>query len=176
MSGIFHRLHKKGGQTDDEHSRTSITGAGAGNPLEGKPDIRANARPGVSPLQPGSEEDASLWHRLRDKIYHAYKMCAHPLNQSDQGLFDEVRNFVHWCGDPQAVSRLVVRHPVRPRDKEDNEGAATRGDGDGEFKHTANKGNMNAGSNEKSNSGFFHTASTDEGRPPAQKWGDNLGV
>ena len=48
-------------------------------------------------------------------------MVAHPLNQSDRGLFDEIRNFFQWCKDPQAVSRLVIRHPLRPRDRREDE-------------------------------------------------------
>ena len=47
-----------------------------------------------------------------------YKTCCRPLNQNDHGLRNEIINFSHWLRDPQAVSRRVIRHPIRPHDAE----------------------------------------------------------
>ena len=65
---------------------------------------------------PSGHDRKSLNLRVRAVIWSVYKCLAHPLNQNDKGLLDEARNFFRWCRDPCSVSRLVVRHPIRPRD------------------------------------------------------------
>lgn len=72
----------------------------------------------TAPLHHDKPPKESFVHALRRGLYDVYKTCAHPLNQSDEGLIDEVVNFFRWCRDPQSVSRHVVRHPLRPRDME----------------------------------------------------------
>lgn len=45
-----------------------------------------------------------------------YNNGCQPLNQTGNGPFDEMRNFYRWCKNPQEVSRMVIRHPIRVRD------------------------------------------------------------
>ena len=133
---VFSQHHSAGQQTYDEHSYMSVAESVQANPLAGKPDVRANEPRTISPLELNPKrKPRTLWHQLCERVYKGYKMYAHPLNQSDQGLFDEMRNFVHWCRDPQAVSRLVIRHPVRPRDtrEQDNDERLPLGDGEEVF-------------------------------------------
>ncbi|KAK3173667.1 hypothetical protein OEA41_006999 [Lepraria neglecta] len=47
---------------------------------------------------------------------HLFKACCNPLNQTGKGPIDELRNFFRWCKNPQEVSRMVIRHPIRTKD------------------------------------------------------------
>ena len=49
-------------------------------------------------------------------LFTTYRSSTHPLNQTGNGPIDELRNFIHWCRNPQETSRLVIRHPIRARD------------------------------------------------------------
>lgn len=157
---------------DDEHGTIPLSPATNANPLAGKPDVPANERPTISPLQPFSTKGKtkSLWGRLAEQFHHGYQMLAHPLNQSDRGLFDEIKNFWHWCRDPQAVSRLVIRHPIRPGDADRRERGYGAGislgekEGKGSLDEEGwgeNKGNIVNGQGERLDSGFFRAASVD---------------
>ena len=55
---------------------------------------------------------------VKNFIPQVVKACSRPLNQNDNGLSNEIVNFIHWCKDPQAVSRHVIRHPIRPHEAE----------------------------------------------------------
>lgn len=164
--------------TDYESGRTSSTTTKANNndllPLHANPNAdKPDTRPIISPLQvdttsaantqtpspsPTPKPKPSLWHRCHTHIHKGYQMLAHPLNQSDRGMIDEIRNFAHWCRDPQAVSRLVIRHPVRPRDErsddndDDGSSSSGKGQGDGES-HKENNGNYHHQQGEKSDGG-----------------------
>ncbi len=67
-----------------------------------------------STLTPEKEDKPK--HGIWDKIIHIYKESCHPMNQTGNGPVDEMRNFYRWCRNPQEVSRMVVRHPIRQRD------------------------------------------------------------
>ena len=113
----------RGVEITSEHKVASVAGSEPADPeaglKKGHHTIRSSAsasqRPFPSPLQETKVRRTFL-QSIRHRIYMFYKLCAHPLNQNDQGIGDEILNFFHWCRDPQAVSRMVIRHPIRPRD------------------------------------------------------------
>ena len=55
---------------------------------------------------------------LKNAFAFTYYSISTPLNQSNQGIGDEIKNFYRWCKDPQRVSRRVIRHPIRARDSQ----------------------------------------------------------
>ena len=98
------RADREAGVKNDFHATISSTST--------------SQRPSPCPLQ-DTKAKRDLLHKIRYRLYLLYKLCAHPLNQNDQGIGDEVMNFFRWCRDPQAISRMVIRHPIRPRDARD---------------------------------------------------------
>ncbi len=71
-----------------------------------------------SPVQENSHEQGKQKANTNtlSTIQAAYKSGCHPLNQTGTGPIDEMRNFYRWCRNPQEVSRMVIRHPIRVRD------------------------------------------------------------
>ncbi|MCJ1272860.1 hypothetical protein MMC21_000649 [Puttea exsequens] len=53
---------------------------------------------------------------LLQSLAYIYRNACDPINQTGNGPVDEMRNFIRWCRDPQAVSRMVIRHPIRERE------------------------------------------------------------
>ncbi len=60
------------------------------------------------------EETAKRW--ILRTTMPAYGGGCHPLRQTGNGSVDESRNLFHWCKNPQGVSKLVIRLPIRERD------------------------------------------------------------
>ncbi|KAK4693597.1 hypothetical protein P7C71_g3835, partial [Lecanoromycetidae sp. Uapishka_2] len=71
-----------------------------------------------SPTQekPQVQQKQKASTNILDTIKATYRAGCDPLNQTGNGPFDEMRNFYRWCKNPQEVSRLVIRHPIRVSD------------------------------------------------------------
>ena len=147
---------------DTQHELTSINV----NLKAGQPDLPPNPSDDSPDLSPPQRRPLS--HRLRSTLTATYKMFAHPLNQSDRGILDELRNDLHWIRDPQAVSRLVVRHPLRPRDlRKGSQGYVRSPLVEGEVLLSPELGRL--GEKKRLDSGFFRGASVHDSQRGAER-------
>ncbi len=102
-----------------EHGTAEVTEKGSSDltsPPKSSAEIASITAPSSSsPFQDGQSKPTTNQRALKT-FRSFYKNCCHPLNQSGKGPIDELQNFFRWCKNPQEVSRLVIRHPIRQRD------------------------------------------------------------
>ena len=107
------------GPQQSEHALVDSSKLEDGTGVEdGKQNLTSTTSDLSSRIEAQGEPKRTWYQLVRDLAVSLYKACSTPLNQNNQGVGDEVRNFFRWCKDPQRVSRKVIRHPIRERDSQ----------------------------------------------------------
>lgn len=104
----FAQMDEKTNGTSQADSKST----GRRTSVEEMPSNRSSPTQDQSHTQEKQKESTNILNTIKA----SYKSACHPLNQTGDGPFDEMRNFYRWCKNPQEVSRMVIRHPIRVRD------------------------------------------------------------
>jgi hypothetical protein len=119
VKSYFSRTHKQRESEAEHgfavmnHEKSSLYSTSNTEPECRTPPVKELPFPPSSPL-PNTRNTAT--NHILNALTHLYKSISDPLNQTGKGPIDELRNFYRWCKNPQAVSRSVIRHPIRHRD------------------------------------------------------------
>ena len=101
----------------EKRSSTSTSDPSKSDDPSSITEMRPSSHPTSAPTKTTEIESTSPKSTLRQALANIYTSSCHPLNQSGNGPIDELRNFYRWCRNPQGVSRMVVRHPIRQREE-----------------------------------------------------------
>ena len=114
VSGIARRFRAGQAQGSEQHDITHLTDKVSSHRTSPS-QSSAGIAPTTAAFRDGQSKPTAS-QRALETFRSFYKNSCHPLNQSGKGPVDELQNFFRWCKNPQEVSRLVIRHPIRQRD------------------------------------------------------------